>query len=538
MPKDLNAALPEYAVERMKKSGFFFGDDLVNSKLQEDIIRMVPAEIAAEFQVIPIFKDQCDLVLATSTEQTFKENSRLSKILSCNVRLLLADEDNVKMALYEYYKVDVQRQNAYRGRTLSAVEADTTPLKRKIDMILQDAIKRKASDIHLRPTEQGMCIEFRINGHLIDFTTEYGIERHEIENTVNIIKGKDESGNANISKENMPNSGSFTVLHGNTLVYVRLSTVPLAKIGQERFQKVNLRLLPQKNKTEKLDDLGYSAKDLVAIRTALLRSATGMSIISGETGSGKTTSLYAQIEEVLDMRQESLNVITIENPVEIHDSRFCQVQVRQAATEEQSLTAPKILDVTLRQDPDIILYGEIRNRLDAEVAVNAAETGHKVFSTVHSKNCITTISRLLDLGVSRVSLLNAINIIISQKLVGLLCPYCSQPHQLTEREKLILSAEEIQILSKAKLRQPGSESEVKRCTHCDYGYMGRTVISEYILFDMTLRDAFLKSDLRFAEIAIILEKKKFVPMWSKAFEMVKDGKTDLMEVLKKIGKDN
>lgn len=536
---NLNAALPEYTIERMKKSGLFFEDDLINSNLPTDVIGMVTDTIAAEFQVVPLCKDGNRLVLATSTEQTLKESSRLMNLLHCkDIKLLLADEDNVKMALVKYYKMDLQRQHMYRGKATSAADADTTPLKRKIDTIIQDAIQKNASDIHLRPTENGMCIEFRINGRLVDFSTDYNIGYNEIVNAVNILKGKDKTGNANISQAIMPNSGGFTVLQGNTLIHVRLSTMPLAST-EERLQKVNLRLLPQREQTKKLDDLGYSPEDLKAIRTALLRSATGLFLITGETGSGKTTSLYAQIEEVLTARQESLNVITIENPVEIHDSRYCQVQVRETERESEklSLTAPKILEVALRQDPDIILYGEIRNKLDAEVAVQAAETGHKVFSTLHSRNGVTSISRLLDLGVSRISLLSSINMIIAQKLVGRLCPHCSKSHQLTEREKLVLSPEEIKILSKAPLREPGDEYEVKQCSHCDYGYIGRTVIAEYILFDLALRDAFLKADLSFSEIAAILKKREFRSMWDKALDMVKVGETDLMEIIKKIGKD-
>lgn len=531
----LNVALPEYVENKMKDAGYYFNDDLVDQNISEEIIKLIPIDLVTKYRIVPICIEDGNLIIVTSTEQTLKNSNRLVKELNRNIKLLLAEDENVKMALNHYYKITAQ--NIYRGDMRLSTENDSTPLKRKVETILQDAAKRKASDIHLRPTEYGMCVEFRINGHLIDFTEEYNISRSEIENTINIIKGKDISGNANASKINQPNSGGFNIIHGDTVIDIRLSTVPLASLAGDSFQKVNLRLLPQEKKAVKLDALGYSANDLKAIRTALIKSSAGMFLISGKVGSGKTTSLYAQIEDVLDTVKEPLNVMTIENPVEIHDSRFCQIQVREAVTEELSLSAPKILKVCLRQDPNIILYGEIRDKTDAEVAIEAAETGHKVFSTVHAKNCVATIARLLDLGVSRASLLSELNLIISQKLVGVLCPYCSQSHVLTEREKLILSDKEIDILLKANLREPGSPEKIKQCKYCNGGYTQRTVIAEYIQFDTELRDTFLKQNLTFSEIQSILDRKNFRSMWEKVFDLVVVGQVDLMEAIKVVGKD-
>lgn len=524
-------ATPEYFEEKIKEAGLWYEKDLVDeTEIAPNILAMVTSDIASRFQVVPIKINEADrLVLVAYSEQSFKDTGQIEQVLGRPVTLLFAEEENVKNALSHYFNI-----NGSTGfkRRVEITEIDITPLKRKINGMIQDAIKKHASDIHLLPSEDGMQITFRISGHLLEFSTEYTIRKEEIPNVINIIKGLDTSGQTDVGRQNMPNQGSFLVHHGDLSVDSRLSTVPA-----NRSQKVNLRLLPQLNSRIVLSQQGYTEQDLRAFRTVLLRASSGMFLVVGPTGSGKTTSLYAQIYDVLDMVGEPLNVMTIEDPVEIYEPRFCQVQVRRAKEPDLDLTAEKIFKVGLRQDPDIFLYGEIRDKKDAEVAIEAAITGHRLFSTVHAKDCIAAIARLLDLGVSRSSLLQELNLIISQRLVGVLCPHCSKEHTLTDLERMALDEEEIRVLTnpKVKLRERGTAEAVKKCPHCSNGYVRRVAVAEYVVFNMAIRDALL-DNVNFTGIHNLLQKHGFQSMWRKGLAMVARGQTDLKEVLHVIGK--
>lgn len=532
---EISVSSPEYFLDQMKKAGLYYETDLCDSNIAAEIIQKIPENIAGKYNIIPLCMDCEKLVLITNNEQAFKDVSQIQKDLKMSVKLLFAADDNVKAALSHYYHT-TNEIGSRRGSESLLSSVDTTPLRRTLNAMIQDAAKRKASDIHLLPSNMGIQVLMRINGHLIDFTEEYNIKSSEEYNVINIIKNMDKSGQTDVGKSNMPDKGSFDIIHGDIVVDVRIATTPVGSVLGR--QKVNLRLLPQNKKIVKLENIGYPPKDLAAIRKVLFKSASGLFLNSGPTGSGKTTSLYAQIYNVRDTIGEPLNIMTIEDPIEIHEPTFCQVQVREAQQENLSLTAQKILKVGLRLDPDIFLYGEIRDKKDAEVAIEASTTGHKVFSTVHAKGCVATIARLLDLGVSRTSLLSELNMIISQRLVGILCPHCSTTHTLTDDEIDILSKEEYKKLTMPgiKLKERGNFEAVKTCPHCTFGFQGRVAVDEYIAFDMELRDALLH-ETRFSEIEDLLRTKKFHSMWEKGLDMVALGQSDLHEIIHVIGKD-
>ena len=535
MPEQLENQ-PDYFVRQIASTGLYYKDDLSKQNISGDVIAKVPKDVAAKYHIIPIFIDRGILVLVTDTEQALKNVGQIENILDTGVRLLLGSPDNVKMALLDYYDISSYRQKNFTKNGIATTE-DDGPLRRKIYDMIQLAAEKKASDIHFLPYSGGIYVQFRINGHMIDLSDQYGFSPAEAMNVINIIKGMDKSGNADISKANIPNNGSFSIRRGDVPIYVRMATVPIgAEIG---LQKVNLRLLPQTNKRINLNDIGYPPKDLQIIKNTLYRSATGLFINSGPTGSGKTTSLYAQMYYVEDIVNEPLNIMCIENPIEIKEEKFTQVQVREVDLDSISLTAEKILKVGLRSDPDIFLYGEIRDRGDAVVAIEASTTGHRVFSTVHASDCIRTITRLLDLEVSKMSLLSELRMIISQRLVGILCPACSQPHTLTPEEKAILSPEELEMLTApgVHLREQGSIKDQKSCKkHCQFGFQGRTAVDEYVIFDTPLRDALL-TQKSFSDVQKVLRDRGFQSMWEKGLEMVKTGQVALSEIIHVVGKD-
>lgn len=522
-----------YFLDRMKSYGLYCSDEMSNMDIQPDVLHQISDEQASHYHILPIARKEDRLVLVTDSEQTFKQRGTLEQELNQKIKLLLSDEENLRLALLKFYSISNYRQEGFSHR--QDVEVDMTPLKGAINEMLQDAAKQKASDIHMLPAMNGFKVSFRIAGHMVDVTHDHAFPASQIENVTNLIKLMDDSRNVDVMRTNMPNEGSFYLHRGNQDIFVRMETLPVGSEGQE---KINLRLLPQAGRTQKskktLDSIGYTPEDLAAIKRVLYQNATGMFLNSGPTGAGKTTSLHAEIHYVLDSVQEPLNVIEIAEPIEIYEEDFTQVQVRKAANEALNLTAEKILVASLRSDPDIILYNEIRNATDATVAMQASNTGHRVFSTVHAADCTRTISRLLDFDISKTTLLSELKLIISQRLVATLCPYCSKPHQLTAKERSLLTPKEIHW-TEGKLREKGTPADIQDCPHCNHGYSGRTAIAEYVIFNTEIRDALLHQR-SFGEIQEVLRKNKFRSMWEKGINMAAQGKIELDELIHVVGK--
>lgn len=519
----------DYYLDRVRDEGLYFDRDLCDMQLPENIIKTISPELAGKYHIIPVFFDCEKLVIVTDTEQTIMNMGLIQELLNTPVKLLLGSDENIKMALSHYYKIQNYHQNKDIDRNDVAI--DDSPLKRKIREMIQNAARDRASDIHLLPFSSGVYVQFRIDGHLVDVTAEYDFKATEALNIINIIKGFDDSHSADVGKINVPCSGSWMITHGDTPVFIRLATIPIG--NTEGLQKINLRLLPQNHKSVKLNEIGYAKTDLIEIQKVLYKFATGLFLNSGPTGSGKTTSLYAQLYNVLDYAGEPLNIITIDDPIEIREERFTQVQVRHTEKETLDLSPRKILKVGLRSDPDMFLYNEIRDEKDALIAIEASTTGHRVFSTVHASNCIKTITRLLDLDVSKTSLLSELRMIISQRLIGILCPHCSKPHTLSEMEKSILSGKELERLTATgiELKERGDG-----CSKCRHGFEGRIAVAEYVVFNNELRDALL-DQRSFKQVETILQKYNFKSMWEKGIDMVTSGRVEFKEVVRVIGKE-
>ena len=522
-----------YFLNRMKAYGLYCSEEMSNMDIQPEILEKITPDQAARYHILPIQVVDDRLILVTDTDQTFKQRAVLEQELNQKIKLLLCEEENLRMALLKFYDVTNYRQEGSSQKR--DVDADMTPLKGAINEMLQDAARQKASDIHMLPALNGFKVSFRIAGHMVDVTHDHFFPASQVENVTNLIKLMDDSRNVDVMRTNMPNEGSFYLHRGSQDIFIRLETLPVGSDGQE---KINLRLLPQAGRTQStkktLDSIGYIPEDLEAIKSVLYKNATGMFLNSGPTGAGKTTSLHAEIHYVLDSVQEPLNVIEIAEPIEIYEDDFTQVQVRKATNEALNLTAEKILVASLRSDPDIILYNEIRNATDATVAMQASNTGHRVFSTVHAADCTRTISRLLDFDISKTTPLSELKLIISQRLVATLCPYCSKPHNLTEKERRLLTPREMEQVE-GRLREKGSAADIQACPHCNHGYSGRTAIAEYVIFNTEIRDALLHQR-SFGEIQEVLRKNNFRSMWEKGIDMAMQGKIELDELIHVVGK--
>ena len=519
---------------QMRESGIRYDQSLAEQTIPADVLAMVSRDLATKYHLLPMFKSGETLTIVTDTAEVFKNQQQIEKQIGCSIRPLIAQADNVKQGLYQHYGIE-----SYRSITANSGgdrNEDITPLKGKCTSLLQNAAAAKASDIHILPFSGGVRVEFLVDGHLIDMTDTYAFAPEEAINITNIFKTMTE-GQAESNRINMPDSGSFIFYHGTTPIFVRLATCPVGS-NANGAQTTILRLLPQGNKKISIEEIGYLKDDLDLIRNTLFRSANGLFLNSGPTGSGKTTSLYAQIDFIYKNAGEPKTVITIDDPIEIREEKYVQIEVHEAAVDDSSLTKAKIMKFALRADPQIILYNEIRDKEDAIIALQASATGHPTFATVHASNCIKTISRLLDLEISKVTLLSELKMIISQRLVGCLCPHCSKPHTLTEQEKAVLSETEIKALEgpNSRLMERGSIEERRACKHCHNGLIGRVAVAEIVVFNDEIRDALL-NQRSFSSIRKVLADHGFKDMWTKGLPMVMSGRVELQEVIHEIGKE-
>lgn len=525
--------------QKMIAKGKYIDASLVKLNIPANIVALVDKNIAQKYKILPFnYDEEHQTLYIVCNEDALLEQDEIEDIfstrLNATIKLVLTDNYNLKEALKYYYKVDLNTQSM--AHEVQENIEDNAPILNKVKNIIADAIEFGASDIHFLPYKFNNCysikILYRINGKNVNHSADYDFTENEIPRISMAIKRLDTSASSDMLKKNMPNKGSFLTKDklGND-VDVRISTMPMVS-GME---KVVLRLQQFLSKQKTLYDIGYLSKDIDIIKNQLKICPTGLFIITGPTGSGKTTTLHAQIGEVVKNADYEKIVVTIEDPVEIYNPNYCQVQIHETEDNATNFSSQKALQVILRQDPEIILYNEIRNKTDAETVIQAGATGHQVFTTLHANDCITAISRLLDLGVSKVSLLNQVNLISSQRLIGILCPHCQREYKLSESDKILLSEEEYNRLSTIDLKQVGTVEQRNNCPHCNHtGYINRIAIVEYVLFNDDLKDILYHTS-SMKEIKEALKKNKFISMWEKGLDYVVAGKTSLIELYNQIG---
>lgn len=525
--------------QKMIDKGKYIDASLVKLNIPANIVALVDKNIAQKYKILPFnYDEEHQTLYIVCNEDALLEQDEIENIfstkLNATIKLVLTDNYNLKEALKYYYKVDLNTQSM--AHEVQENIEDNAPILNKVKNIIADATEFGASDIHFLPykfnNRYSIKILYRINGKNVNHSADYDFTENEIPRISMAIKRLDTSASSDMLRKNMPNKGSFLTKDklGND-VDVRISTMPMVS-GME---KVVLRLQQFLSKQKTLYDIGYLSKDIDIIKNQLKICPTGLFIITGPTGSDKTTTLHAQIGEVVKNADYEKIVVTIEDPVEIYNPNYCQVQIHETEDNATNFSSQKALQVILRQDPEIILYNEIRNKTDAETVIQAGATGHQVFTTLHANDCITAISRLLDLGVSKVSLLNQVNLISSQRLIGILCPHCQREYKLSESDKILLSEEEYNRLSTIDLKQIGTVEQRNNCPHCNHtGYINRIAIVEYVLFNDDLKDILYHTS-SMKEIKEALKKNKFISMWEKGLDYVVAGKTSLIELYNQIG---
>ena len=343
--------------------------------------------------------------------------------------------------------------------------AEDAPVVKLLQMVFEEAVRLRASDIHFEPQEKGLRIRFRIDGVLHVQTEADPKISTAVALRLKLISGLD------ISEKRLPQDGRFNIRVRNAPMDVRISTLPT-----QHGESIVMRLLSQNTGLLSLDKMAMPPRVLDRLRHALSRPS-GMVLVTGPTGSGKTTTLYAALNELNSTEKK---VITVEDPVEYRLPGLNQVQVH----EKIDLSFSRVLRTVLRQDPDIVLIGEMRDQDTAEIGMRAAMTGHLVLSTLHTNDAITTPIRLLDMGVPRYMVALSVHMVLAQRLVRVICENCREPHTLSPSEHEWLRYE----LGDQVDAQPYFHG--RGCTHCgNTGYQGRTGVYEFLEMSDALVEA-------------------------------------------------
>lgn len=387
-------------------------------------------------------------------------------------------------------------------------DVEKTPIVDLVNKIIMTGVRARASDIHFDPMEDGLKIRMRIDGNLKDHTLIPKLYERNLITRIKLISGM------NITENRLPQDGAIKGKIDGIDLDMRVSVLPT-----NEGEKAVIRILDYSMSLNGLKSLDFSPVNYNKVEK-MLAIPNGIILVTGATGSGKSTTTYSMLQE---LNKEERNIITVEDPIEMNIEGINQVQVNS----EIGLTFANVLRSILRQDPNIILIGEIRDSETAQIAVRASITGHLVLSTIHTNNSLSTIERLLDMNVERYLLSSALSGIISQKLAKRLCTHCRKLRPTTLFEKQIFKS----ILNK----DVPEIWEVGNCEHCNNGYHGRIAIQEVLLINEELRDKLSNENVKKEELRqLVYRENHTITLLQDGLEKVLKGYTSFEEIYKLI----
>lgn len=500
--------------------------DLSNYVIDPEVISLIPEKIALRFKLIPLSKNDYELIIAMANPldvyaiDFVRDYTKVKRIKS-----LLATEDDVLNAITSYYELgeyddiikklgtEIIFKEEEEEEDLKKLEAISkeAPIIQLVSMLIVQGVKDRASDIHIEPNEKGLLIRFRVDGILHDIRTLPNTIKSAIISRIKILAKMD------IAERRLPQDGRFQVKFGTREVDLRVSTIPTV-LGE----KVVLRLLDKSKGLIKLEQLGFIPEQLKEFKSIIFKSY-GIILLTGPTGSGKTTTLYAALNQV---NSKDKNIITVEDPVEYKLARINQIQIKPKI----NLTFANTLRSILRQDPDIIMVGEIRDTETAQIAVQAALTGHLVFSTLHTNDAASALTRLIDMDIETFLISSSVIGVIAQRLVRVICEKCKEKYT---PEKNVLSGLNIKDKS-----NDGGKVKLYRGTGCSFckntGYYGRTSIYELIVLDEEIRSLIIsKASSNVIKNTAI--KKGMKTLKDSGLKKVMQGITTIEEVIRVAG---
>ncbi len=445
--------------------------DLSKYEINTNVVTLIPESIVKKYKLIAIDKNGDSLVVAMVDPLNFFAIDDIKLYTKMEVIPCLANGTEVERAIEKYYS-SIMSQKALNefSDAFTPAEDDTdaeeemlevasAPIVKLINSIIEQAMRSKASDIHIEPSVNDIRVRFRLDGDLKEIMILPKSNLSAIVTRVKII------GRMDIAEKRIPQDGRVEMKFNDNEIDLRISTLPTVY-----GEKIVLRILDKSNFNFTKEGLGFSQANLDLLNK-MIAQPYGMLLVTGPTGSGKTTTLYTVLRE---LNVATKNVITVEDPVEYKLKGINQIQVNVKA----GLTFASGLRSILRQDPDTIMIGEIRDSETAEIAVRAAITGHLVLSTLHTNDSPSTIARLVDMGLEPYLVSSAVIGIISQRLVKILCPKCKEKYEASSLEKNILG---ISADEEITLYKPVG------CNSCNNGYRGRAAVHEVMLVNENIR---------------------------------------------------
>ena len=492
-------------------------------RVPKEVLQLVPRKIAQRYQVLPLGRISNLLTVATSDPFQLMLHDDLKELTRCDVCMVLAAPKMITAALDNYYAESgnfeevlqgldaetlemVHRENEEEGEGAARDKAQEAPIVRMVNLVLAEAIRLRASDIHFEPYEKHFRVRYRIDGALKE------VMSHGRELYGSLVARIKIMAQLNITEKRLPQDGRFRVNIQDREIDLRVSILPIYY-----GEKIVLRVLDKSGVKSGLSKLGFSEKPTAAFAEAI-KHPYGMVLVTGPTGSGKSTTLYTILST---LNTPEKNIMTIEDPVEYQVEGITQTQVHA----EVGLTFASGLRSLLRQSPDIVLVGEIRDRETADIAVKAALTGHLVFSTLHTNSAAGAVTRLIDMGVEPFLISSSVICVAAQRLVRRICDSCKESCEIPS-----------EILRRCALKPSEMEGikafKGKGCAKCNQtGYYGRLGAIEVLKLDVGIRTLVVqrKSSDVIEKVAV---EKGMETLFQNAFGLFKQGLTTLEEVLR------
>lgn len=495
--------------------------------LPETIKNKLPEEVLRKHNIAPVkYQDGKLYVLTINPFNNTAFNELMFKSKIPNIVRYIAPKNVIEQVLDKLYpsvdkfieeigteEVEIEVEDAEVPVQALTAEAEEAPIVRLANSLISEAVKLGASDIHIEPQEKKLIVRYRVDG-VLRIYREFPIKiKDALSARYKIIA------NLDIAEKRRPQDGRIRTRVGGKKIDLRVSVVPTV-YGEKIVMRIQEA---EKYLNVKLDDLGFEPDDLEKFRKAIW-TPWGMVLVTGPTGSGKTTTLYAAL---MERNTPDVNIMTAEDPVEVSIPGLNQVQIN----ERIGLTFAEVLRAFLRQDPDIILIGEIRDTETAEIGIRAALTGHLVFSTLHTNDAPSSITRLVDMGIEPFLVGSSVILIVAQRLVRKLCPKCKVPDD-TPREALV----RLGVLKSPDENLTIFKANPKGCEHCNgTGYKGRTAVHEILEVDEELRKLIVKGATA-EDIRDLARKKGMRTLYEAGILKVRKGITDIAEVERVLAK--
>ncbi|MFZ0388926.1 MAG: type II/IV secretion system protein [Calditrichia bacterium] len=490
--------------------------DLQNAEIQEAAVEQLPERLCRKYQVFPLSLNKDQISVAFSNPFDLDSEKEIAYLTGKYVKTCFAFRHQIKGKIEEFYAPDkfidnlMDRAKVQNKVKISGAEEedDSSSVVRLVSMIIGEAIASDASDIHIEPKDKVVVVRYRVDGILRNIVEVPRSVQQTLISRIKIIS------NLNIAESRKPQDGKAKVIHDNTGIDLRISILPTSY-----GEKAVIRILDPRKARVSFQQMGINGDNLRRLESCF-KKTQGMILVTGPTGSGKTTTLYAALNRI---RNTANNILTIEDPIEYHIEGINQVQVNEKA----GITFASALRSFLRQDPDVILVGEIRDGETAEIAMQASLTGHLVLSTLHTNNALGAITRLADMGVDVYKVASSLEAVVAQRLVRRLCQHCKQEKEPDDVEKKL----------KPYITQLGFKAHFYKadgCQKCGFsGYKGRSGVYEILQLTTELKDL-IASGAPESAIRETARKQGFINLYEHALELIAEGVTDYKEMLRVI----